>query len=192
MPRGGLPSRDRLVEHGDAGRVGRMGETARTLFTQGDAAFRRGQWRAAVQAFAGVVEAVPGNLRARFRVADALLNTGRRDLAVDVYKAIAWHAIKAGHPLLGLVATKMVLLLEPAYEDVLLVLAELYSKDSDRVDSLFDGPELVAIGDEPAKLVDKEGDELLVLAAKRASSTDGTLPYPQHLPAIPLFSFLDE
>ena len=169
-----------------------MAETAKSLFGQGDAAFKRGQWRPAMQAFAGVVRAVPGNLRSRFRVADALLNTGRRDLAVDVYKAIAWHAIKAGHPLLGLVATKMVLLLEPAYEDVLLVLAELYSKESDRVDALWDGPVPVAVDDEEADGLDQDGDELLATAGKLAAATEGTLPYPARLPSIPLFSHLDE
>ncbi|HEY4221567.1 MAG TPA: cyclic nucleotide-binding domain-containing protein [Myxococcota bacterium] len=169
-----------------------MGETAKSLFIKGDTAFKRGQWRAAMQAFAGVVAAVPGNLRARFRVADALLNTGRRDLALDVYKAIAWHALKAGHPLLGLVATKMVLLLEPGYEDVLLVLADLYSKESDRVDGLFDGPDLIGVEDERADALDMEGEELLAKAALLARETEGTLPYPKRLPPIPLFSHLDE
>src|SRR5688572_11829902 len=123
-------------------------ETAKSLFQQGDAAFKRGQWRAALQAFGGVVEASPGNLRARLRVADALLNTGRRDLAVDVYKAIASHAMRAGHPLLALVATKMVLLLEPSYEEVLDELASVYSRGSEQVDALWDGPPLVPLGDD--------------------------------------------
>ncbi len=179
--------------------------TALRLFDKGDQAFQRGQWRVALQAFAGVVEACPGHLKARFRVADALLNMGRRDLALDVYKAVSWHAIKAGYPLLGLVATKMVLLLDPTAEDVLTILAELYSKDSDRVDALYDGPALVVLGDDPATpLADppsrspgRAGAEslagdLLEEAARRACHVDGTLPYPRHLPPIPLFSYLDE
>jgi cAMP-dependent protein kinase regulator len=167
-------------------------ETAKSLFQQGDAAFKRGQWRAALQAFAGVIEASPGNMKARLRVADALLNTGRRDLAVDVYKAIATHAQRAGHPLLALVATKMVLLLEPTYEEVLGELASLYSRDSAQVDGLWDGPQLVVIGDEPAKALKLDDDALLVEAAKRAGAVEGTLPYPDRLPAIPLFSYFDE
>lgn len=169
-----------------------MAETAKALFLTGDAAFKRGQWRAAVQAFAGVVEAVPGNLRARVRVADALLNTGRKDLALDVYKALARHASRAGHPLLALVATKMVLLLEPGAEDVLLEMAELYSRDSERVNALRDGPVPVPVGDEPARPLEEEGDALLIAAARVAARTEGTLPYPKELPSIPLFSFLDD
>ena len=111
-----------------------MGDTANDLQAQGDAAFKRGQWRAALQAYGGVVAAVPGTLRARFRIADALLNSGRRDLAVEVYKAIASSSLEGGMPLFGLVASKMVLLLEPGYEDALAGAAALYAKDSPRLD----------------------------------------------------------
>jgi cAMP-dependent protein kinase regulator len=166
--------------------------TAKSLFEKGDAAFKRGQWRTALQAFAGVVEAAPGNLRARLRVADALLNTGRRDLAVDVYKAIAHHSQRAGHPLLALVATKMVLLLEPSYEEELTELAALYAQGSAQVDGLWDGPKPIALGDEPAEALARDDDGLLAEAARRAAAVEGTLPYPERLPAIPLFSHLDE
>ena len=138
-----------------------MSETARSLFAKGDAAFKRGQWRAALQAFGGVVQATPANLRTRLRVADALLNTGRRDLAVDVYKAIAGHAVHTGQPLIALVATKMVLLLEPDHEDGMVALAEVYGRDSARVDALFDGPPLLPLGDEAAEALPDEGDALL-------------------------------
>lgn len=165
--------------------------SAAQLSAHGDVAFKRGRWRQALQSFAGVVQAVPGNLQVRFRVADALLNVGQRELALDVYKAIAWHAIKAGHPLLGLVASKMILLLEPSYEDTLLALAELYSKHSERLDPLAPTPALVLVGDEPAQSL-ADDDELLHIAAARAAATDGTLPYPEALPALPLFSYLEE
>ena len=173
--------------------------TASRLFERGDEAFKRGQWKTALSAFTGVVAACPGNMKARFRVADALLNIGRRDLALSVYRAISWHAIKAGHPLVGLVAAKMVTLLDPAADDVLVILAELYSTDSDRVDALYEGPALIALADEPATL-DEDADDadpttldaLLEEAARRASAVDGSLVYPRHLPPIPLFSYLDE
>ncbi|MDP2343659.1 MAG: cyclic nucleotide-binding domain-containing protein [Deltaproteobacteria bacterium] len=173
--------------------------TALRLFERGDEAFKRGRWKNALFAFAGVVEACPGHVKARFRVADALLNIGRRDLALSVYRAISWHSIKAGHPLMGLVAAKMVTLLDPAADDVLIILAELYSNESDRVDVLYDGPALVMPGEEPAAMLDEDDDapaggvdELLEEAAHRAASVDGSLPYPRHLPPIPLFSYLDE
>ena len=75
----------------------------------------------------------PRFVRARDRIADSLLNLGDRERAKEVYQALAWHYIKAGHPLLGLVVCKMVLALDPEYEDLLHILAELYSSESDRV-----------------------------------------------------------
>jgi cAMP-dependent protein kinase regulator len=166
--------------------------TARSLLAQGDAAFKRGQWRAAMQAFGGVVRAVPAHFRARFRVADALLNTGRRDLAVEVYQAVALQAMSAGHPLLALVATKMLLLLEPSTEEVPLALAELYAKDGERISGLIDAPPLVAAEEEPASPLTEEGDALLSAAAALAAGGHGSLPAPAQLPAIPLLSFLEE
>jgi cAMP-dependent protein kinase regulator len=181
----------REVQTQKQGKDGASSTTALNLFARGDQAFQRGQWRAALQAFAGVVEACPGHIKVRFRVADALLNMGRRDLALKVYEAVSQHAIAAGHPLLGLVATKMVILLDPSADEVVTRLAELYSSDSDRVDALYDGPALVVLGDEPAFALDDD-DNLLDEAARRAGAVDGSLPYPRHLPPIPLFSYLNE
>ena len=111
-----------------------MSETAGSLFDLADLAFKRGQWEQAIAAFGGVTRACPNHFKTRFRIADCLLNMGKREEALEVYKALAWHAIKMGYPLQGLVAVKMVLLLEPAYEDILIVLSDLYSKESDRID----------------------------------------------------------
>lgn len=164
---------------------------ASKLFERGEVAFHRGQWREALRAFAGVVQAVPGNLKARLRIADALLNAGRRELAVDAYAAVADHAMRAGHPLTGLVATKMLLLLDPDAEEVVAGLAGLYARDSDRLDALWEGPHPVLVGDEPARPL-ADDDALEDEAARRASGVEGSLPWPRHLPAIPLLSHLDE
>ncbi|MCC7074851.1 MAG: cyclic nucleotide-binding domain-containing protein [Deltaproteobacteria bacterium] len=168
-----------------------MPEPAKELFAKGDAAFKRGQWRAALRAFGGVVRATPGNLRARLRVADALLNTGRRDLAVEVYKAIAEHALRSGQPLIALVATKMVLLLEPDHEDGLVALAELYGRGSARVDALLDPPVTAALGDEPAAALTEDDDALPAAAARAAGDVTG-VPDAAGVPSIPLLSRLDE
>lgn len=169
-----------------------MGDTARSLQEQGDAAFKRGQWRSALQAYAGVVEAVPGALRARFRIADCLLNSGRRELALEVYKAIASQALDAGLPLFGLVASKMVLLLEPSWEDALAGAASLYGRDSARVDRALLHPQPEHPGEQRAHPVDGEGPALLDAAAARAIHGAEALPRPGRLPAIPLLSYLDE
>ena len=168
-----------------------MSETARSLFAKGDAAFKRGQWRAALQAFSGVVRAAPANLRTRLRVADSLLNTGRRELAVDVYKAIAGHAVATGQPLIALVATKMVLLLEPDHEDGLVALADAYGRGSARVDALLDDQPQPPLSDDPAAALVEEDDSLLVNAARAAVAVGSAPPAPR-VPSLPLLSRLDE
>lgn len=169
-----------------------MAETAISLFDKADLAFKRGQWRPAIAAFAGVVRACPAHFKARFRIADCLLNLGRRDLALEVYKSLAWHAIKSGQPLLGLVAVKMVILLEPAYEDILLVLAETYSSESDRVSPRNPRPEYPELTDAAAEALAADGDDLVEEAGKVALFDDSKVEYPTRLPTIPLFSHLDE
>jgi cAMP-dependent protein kinase regulator len=169
-----------------------MQTTARSLSLVGDAAFGSGQWTHALQAFAGVVRARPSDLRARVRVADALLNAGRQSLAVDVYRAVADHALRAGDPLVALIATKMLLLLDPDDETTAEILAELYSKDSERVDELEELPPAPELGDGDAIALDLEGTALFTEAARLAQHTEGTLPYPELLPPIPLLSLLDE
>ncbi len=165
--------------------------TATALFEQGDAAFKLGQWRESLSCFAGVAEVAPLHFKTRFRIADCLLNLGHRAEALEVYKAIAWHSIKAGYPLLGLVAIKMILLLDPAYEDVLMILAELYSSDSDRVDRHIDGPAVPALPNKTVEPVPAD-DKLVGVAVDRAMEAQRVTEFPDVLPPIPLFSYLDE
>ena len=169
-----------------------MQSSALSLFQAGELAFKHAQWRGALAAFAGVVRACPAHLKSRFRVADALLNTGRQDLALDVYKAVAWHALNAGFPLTGIVAVKMALLLDSSDEDLLVMLAELYSRNSDRVDMTLEAAKPPELDERPAHMLDEEGDVLIAEAARLAAHTEGALPYPERVPPIPLLSHLDE
>lgn len=171
-----------------------MPETARSLFAQGDAAFRRGQWRAALQAFAGVVRASPRSIRARLRIADALLNLGKRELAMDVYKAMATDAARGGHPLVALVATKMLLLLDPGIDDVPQLLAELYAAGSERLGPLLGSEAQRGPDDASAHALIEEGDALCIAAAAAAYAPfhERQLPTNGRLPALPLLSLLDE
>ena len=168
-----------------------MPETSRDLFDTADLAFKRGQWAEALAAFGGVVKAQPAHFRSRFRIADCLLNLGRRELALDVYKAIAWYAIKTGYPLLGLVAVKMILLLDPGFEDILVILSELYSEQSDRIGTAADAPEYPTLGDDAAEAL-SETDEALITEAAQIGQAMPDENFPERLPPIPLFSHLEE
>ena len=161
------------------------------LLEDGEAAFHRGQWREALAAFGGVVSAVPGHLTSRLRIGDALLNAGRRDLAVAVYTAVAGQAMSTGHPLEALVAAKMLLLLDPDHEDVVAGLSGLYARDGERVDPLADLPAPVVVGDASARAL-SDDDGLVERAAAIASAPLQGVAVPRRLPAVPFLSYLDD
>ena len=116
---------------------------ASVVFLAAEADFALGKWRPALAGYAAVARACPGHLRARLRVADTLLNLGHQELAKDVYRAVVDFAARAGHPLVALVAVKLVQLLDPGAQDVVGVLAERYAAGSPLLDALFAGPVLV-------------------------------------------------
>jgi cAMP-dependent protein kinase regulator len=161
------------------------------LLEEGEAAFHRGQWRTALCCFGGVVVASPRSLSARLRVADALLNEGRRDLAMRVYGSTATAAMHAGHPLLSLVAAKMLLLLDPEHEDVVAGLASLYARDSERLDVQVELAPSAVVGAAASQRLDDDDalvDRTAAIAAEIAAGTSGAHP----LPPIPFLSHLDD
>lgn len=164
-----------------------------TVLARAEADLAGGRFEDALRGFAALVQAVPRFPRARLRVADALLNLGHKKKAIEVYRALAWHYLRLGQPLLGLVAAKMVIALDPAYQDILEILAELYSADSDRladtelapVDVTLEGVELTAY---PLS----SGVALADEAAKLAANADAGVAYPRKLPPVPLYSHLSK
>jgi CRP-like cAMP-binding protein len=163
------------------------------VFETAETAFQEQRWEEALRKYVAVIQAAPRFTRARYRVADTLLNLGDPTRAKEVYKGLAWHYIKSGHPLLGLVVCKMVLALDPSYTDMLYILAELYSSESDRVADL-DLPEPLPLPDgAPAPdIPNLDSPTLLETAVKIASETDSITEVPQRFPLIPLFSHLSE
>jgi len=168
-----------------------MAENALSTFQRAEDLLRGGKYIEALQSYMQCVRAVPEFWRARFRIADTLLNVKAHHGALEIYKALAWHAIKAGFPLQGLVALKMAAAMDPSLADVIEVMAELYSKDSDRVIGV-DRRRVAKHTDPVAPWPGQSGQELVAIAVKEAADTETMGSYPQKLPAIPLFSFLDE
>ena len=164
---------------------------ASVVFLAAEADFALGKWRPALAGYAAVARACPGHLRARLRVADTLLNLGHQELAKDVYRAVVDFAARAGHPLVALVAVKLVQLLDPGAQDVVGVLAERYAAGSPLLDALFAGPVLVTAGDE-ATVGLADDKDLIDLAAHAATDRESALADAPILPVVPLFSYLDE
>lgn len=163
-----------------------------TVLSKAEADLAGGRFEDALRSFAALVHAVPGFPRARLRVADTLLNLGHKKQAIEVYRALSWHYLRLGQPLLGLVAAKMVIALDPAYQDILEILAELYSADSDRLADTELVPMGVSLdGVEVHAFPLARGAALADECAQLAARTDGSA-YPRKLPPVPLYSHLSK
>ena len=165
--------------------------TIDAVLSAAEAAFARGAWSDAIRDYLAVLRSDPRYAPARFRIADALLNLDHPGRAAAVYRGLAWHHIRSGRPLSGLVATKMLLALEPRHEDLLTVLAELYSAESDRTGDVDAPPPFELSSGLPAAAVELQGDALLSAAATLAAETEEVTDMPVVLPPIPLFSHLE-
>ncbi|MBX2810260.1 MAG: cyclic nucleotide-binding domain-containing protein [Myxococcales bacterium] len=157
---------------------------------QAEDAFSQGKWEEALTRYLSIVRTEPRFAKARFRMADTLLNLGYADHAKKIYRDLAWDHIRGGRPLLGIVAAKMVLALDPHLEDILVVLAEMYSADSDRTSDVA-VPNLPPLSEDAVLApVSELGEELIQAAVRAAAEVAGIDEAPQTLPRIPLFSHL--
>jgi len=164
-----------------------------SVLARAEADLAGGKFEDALRGFLGIVRAVPRFPRARLRVADTLLNLGHKGKAIEVYRALAWHYLRTGQPLLGLVAAKMVIALDPSYQDILDILAELYSSDSDRLGDFDLAPLDVTLeGAVVPAFSQQSGPMLADEAAKVAANTESVAEHLKKLPPIPLYSHLAE
>lgn len=162
-------------------------------FNEAEAAFAAGDWERALRGYTAVVEVAPRFTPARYRVADCLLNLGDSEHAKTVYRSLAWHYIRSGHPLLGLALCKMVMALDPQSADLLEILAELYSCESERVgEAELPGPPPLPDGAPAPALPEDPPPQLRESAARLAADTDAITETPANFPQMPLFSYLDE
>ena len=170
-----------------------MSRTLSDVYDEAERAFAARRYEAALRGYFTVLHGAPRFTKARYRVADTLLNTGRRARAVEVYKSLAWHCIRSGDPLLGLVICKMLLALEPSYRDLLYIFAELYSSESDRVSDAPAPPPLpVPANVAVPSISELPPSALFDAAARLAADTSKVDRQPDRLPQIPLFSALTE
>jgi CRP-like cAMP-binding protein len=177
-----------------------MARTLANLWEEVVQAFDQQQWDRALKRCIVILQGAPDCFEARMKVADILLKQGMVSEAMEVYKVIAWHFTKAGFPLLGIVAIKMLTAVEKSYTDVLEVLAGLYSADSDRVSPAAPAPrlpdlkrvEVTKAAENVDQVVPLSGKDLGALATKLAIDEKGLTEYPEKLHPIPLFSDLPE
>jgi CRP-like cAMP-binding protein len=170
---------------------------ATRLFSAAMRAARQARWREALALWGGVVKAAPDHLEPRLRMGDALLNLGKQAPAAAVYRSVCEQALEAGHPLVGLVALKLVELVDPDQAGNLVeAAAGLYSRGAARLDALYQPPAPGwSLGGRPLlaePLVDEGGAAFLERCEQLAAATPRGRRPADHLPIIPLLSHVDE
>jgi CRP-like cAMP-binding protein len=177
-----------------------MAKTLADLWSEALTTYENEEWDRSLRRCIVVLQGAPACFEARMKVGDILLKQGMIDKAIKIYKQVAWHFTKAGYPLLGIVAVKMLAALEDRHNDVLEILAHLYSSESDRVAADAPQPQLprlealevTAAGENIDQVIPLSGHELAKVAIDLAENEKGLDEYPKKLPAIPLFSDLPE
>src|SRR5439155_14486067 len=77
--------------------LGEARDEARRLFHGGD-------YARALRAYEQILAAVPLDAQVRFKIADILAKVGLNEEAAEVYRILALHGIRTGHPLPAIVA----------------------------------------------------------------------------------------
>jgi cAMP-dependent protein kinase regulator len=96
---------------------------ARILRQQGD--FAR-----ALRLYQRIVQDLPLDYESRFAIADVLAETGAGEAAAQVYRTVAIHDIRAGHPLPAIVACFELARLGQPVDDIRRLLVETYAAGS--------------------------------------------------------------
>lgn len=152
-----------------------------------------GELDLALHLYAAVVRLLPNALDARLRVADTLLALGEVQKAAEVYAVLAKHAANAGHPLIALVAMKILEALDPQLSVLLDSLGALYGRSSPRLGKgvrLSQGDTSLELPADLQIRTTPDRAQLVAAASSIAMGLDGIAAYPPVLPPIPLFSEL--
>jgi CRP-like cAMP-binding protein len=92
--------------------------------------FRAGDYARALRAYEQILAAVPLEYQVRFKIADVLAKVGLGEEAAEIYRAIALHDIRTGHPLPAVIAYNALEALGQRADDLLDTLATAYAAGS--------------------------------------------------------------
>lgn len=168
-------------------------QTIADLRALADQKLEAGELELALHLFAAQVTLQPNALDARLRIGDVLLALGEVQRAAEVYAVLAKHSANAGHPLVALVALKILEQLDPSLSVLLDGIGQLYGRGSARLGKgvrISQGDPEQPLPAELKLVVPSDRERLFAAAAKVATGLDGIAAYPQVLPPIPLFSEL--
>ncbi len=91
---------------------------------------RNGDFPHALRAYQRILAALPLDYETRFAIADVLAEAGHHDAAAEVYRNVAIHDVRAGHPLPAIVAAFALTRLGQPVDDILGLLVKTYASGS--------------------------------------------------------------
>jgi CRP-like cAMP-binding protein len=157
--------------------------------------FAQGNSLVALRLYDAIVAAAPLDYDARLHVADCLAQLGKIGEAAAVYRAVAWYAIKSGHPLPAVVCARVLEASGAEAGDLVAGLIAHYGHDSEmlgkvaiRVNAPAPTTEIPA----PDVRVDAPPDFITAATARAVHATDSFKDWPEALHSIPLLSSLTE
>ena len=90
----------------------------------------QGDFARALSIYQHILEVVPLDYEVRTLIADVLVDLDARDAAAQVYRTVAMHDVRAGHPLPALVACQALVKLGQAIDDIEGLLVKTYASGS--------------------------------------------------------------
>jgi cAMP-dependent protein kinase regulator len=170
-----------------------MGIKLRDLKTEARNLAQAGQLGPALAAHEHMLAQNPLDDDSRHKVADLLLQLGDKAGASQVYRAVAMHDVRSGHPLPAIVACKVLASLEQKVDDVVGALAATYAHGSKALGKFVSRPAPV---DPEAEVppVDPAAAADVAAAAGRARARaldfSSFTQYPAQFLPVPFFSEL--
>jgi CRP-like cAMP-binding protein len=170
-----------------------METTVRELKAEARVLLRAGEVAAALAAFDHILAANPLDYECRLKIADLLAGLGDDAGATALYRALAIHNIRAGHPLPAIVACKQLERLGQNVDEIVAQMAASYSQGAPALGKVVARQAPVEEGAAIAR-PDLTGGEAAadVALRARARALDFSIytGYPQHFLPLPFLSEL--
>ncbi len=154
---------------------------------------RAGQFAAALAAHEHMLAANPLDYDSRRRIPDLLLRLGDQGGAIEVYRAVAMHDVRSGHPLSAIVACKVLESLGQRVDDIVSVMAGNYAHGVPALAKFAARQAPVDQDAEIEPLGSAAGDDVATVtrrARSRALDFTAFVQYPEQFLPVPFFSEL--
>ncbi|HEX3694893.1 MAG TPA: cyclic nucleotide-binding domain-containing protein [Polyangia bacterium] len=170
-----------------------MGSKLRDLKSQARALAAGGDAVRALAAYDHLLATNPLDNDSRLKIADLLFVSGDKASAAEVYRAVAVHDIRSGHPLPAIIGMRALESLGQSVEDIVTLMADLYARDAPSLAKFAARPAPVDLDAEltPPDLSRAGTPEKVATRARdRALDFSAFVKYPEQFLPLAFFSEL--